>query len=185
MKAGVTIRVFIALDKYYGTREAFKIFIDSCHANGIAVILDIAMNHAFGQSPLVQMWWDAALNAPADNSPYFNQIPTHDYNVGYDFNHESSATINMRNIVFTYWLQEFNVDGYRFDLSKGFTQNNTLGDVGAWGLYDADRINTWKNIGDVLWDVNPNAKLILEHFAENTEEKELANYGFMLWEIQL
>ena len=172
---------FIALDKYYGTREAFKIFIDSCHANGIAVILDIAMNHAFGQSPLVQMWWDAALNAPADNSPYFNQIPTHDYNVGYDFNHESSATINMRNIVFTYWLQEFNVDGYRFDLSKGFTQNNTLGDVGAWGLYDADRINTWKNIGDVLWDVNPNAKLILEHFAENTEEKELANYGFMLW----
>jgi len=47
---------FIALDKYYGTREAFKIFVDSCHANGIAVILDIAMNHAFGQSPLVQMW---------------------------------------------------------------------------------------------------------------------------------
>ncbi len=172
---------FIALDKYYGTREAFKIFIDSCHANGIAVILDIAMNHAFGQSPLAQMWWDAALNAPADNSPYFNQVPTHDYNVGYDFNHESSATINMRNRIFTYWLEEFNVDGYRFDLSKGFTQNNTLGDVGAWGLYDADRIATWKNIGDVLWAVKPDAKLILEHFAENTEEKELANYGFMLW----
>ncbi len=172
---------FIALDKYYGTREAFKIFIDSCHANGIAVILDIAMNHAFGQSPLAQMWWDVALNAPADNSPYFNQVPTHDYNVGYDFNHESSATINMRNRIFTFWLEEFNVDGYRFDLSKGFTQNNTLGDVGAWGLYDADRIATWKNIGDVLWDVNPEAKLILEHFAENTEEKELANYGFMLW----
>ncbi len=172
---------FIALDKYYGTREAFKIFIDSCHANGIAVILDIAMNHAFGQCPLVQMWWDAALNAPADNSPYFNQVPTHDYNVGYDFNHESSATINMRNRIFTFWLEEFNVDGYRFDLSKGFTQNNTLGDVGAWGLYDLDRINTWKNIGDVLWDVKPDAKLILEHFAENSEEKELANYGFMLW----
>ena len=172
---------FIALDKYYGTREAFKIFIDSCHANGIAVILDIAMNHAFGQCPLVQMWWDPALNAPADNSPYFNQVPTHDYNVGYDFNHESSATINMRNRIFTFWLEEFNVDGYRFDLSKGFTQNNTLGDVGAWGLYDLDRINTWKNIGDVLWDVKPDAKLILEHFAENSEEKELANYGFMLW----
>ena len=172
---------FIALDKYYGTREAFKIFIDSCHAAGIAVILDIAMNHAFGQSPLVQMWWDAALNAPADNSPYFNQVPTHDYNVGYDFNHESSATINMRNRIFTYWLEEFNVDGYRFDLSKGFTQNNTLGDVNAWGFYDINRINTWKNIGAVLWDVKPNAKLILEHFAENTEEKELANYGFMLW----
>ncbi len=172
---------FIALDKYYGTREAFKIFVDSCHANGIAIILDIAMNHAFGQCPLVQMWWDPTLNIPASNSPYFNQYPTHDYNVGYDFNHESPATINMRNRIFTYWLEEFHVDGYRFDLSKGYTQNNTLGDVGAWGLYDVSRIATWKNIGDTLWNVDADAKLILEHFADNSEEKELANYGFMLW----
>ena len=28
---------------------------------------------------------------------------------------------------------------------------------------------------------HPDAILILEHFADNTEEKELANYGFMLW----
>lgn len=172
---------FIALDKYYGTRNAFKIFIDSCHANGIAVILDIAMNHAFGQCPLVQMWWDAGAGTPAANSPYFNQIPTHDYNVGYDFNHESPATINLRNRVFTYWLKEFNVDGYRFDLSKGYTQNNTLGDVGAWGMYDAGRIATWQNIGDTLWAVKPEAKLILEHFAENAEEEVLSDYGFMLW----
>ena len=172
---------FVALDKYYGTPQAFKIFIDSCHANGIAVILDIAMNHAFGQSPLVQMWWDPILNIPAANSPYFNQYPTHDYNVGYDFNHESQATATLRDHVFTYWLQEFNIDGFRFDLSKGFTQNNTLGDVGAWGLYDASRINIWKAIADTLWNVNPNAKLILEHFAENSEEEELSNYGFMLW----
>lgn len=172
---------FIALDKYYGTRDAFKIFIDSCHANGIAVILDIAMNHAFGQCPLVQMWWDAAAGTPAANSPYFNQIPTHDYNVGYDFNHESPATINMRDRIFGYWLTEFHVDGYRFDLSKGYTQNNTLGDVGAWGLYDADRIATWQNIGDTLWSIKPDAKLILEHFAENSEEETLSDYGFMLW----
>jgi len=172
---------FTALDKYYGTRDAFKVFIDSCHASGIAVILDIAMNHAFGQCPLVQLWWDAALNVPAANSPYFNQYPTHDYNVGYDFNHQSPATINLRNQIFGYWLNEYHVDGYRFDLSKGYTQNNTLGDVGAWGLYDASRIATWKSIGDTLWSINPNAKLILEHFAENSEEEELSNYGFMLW----
>lgn len=172
---------FIALDKYYGTRENFKIFIDSCHANGIAVILDIAMNHAFGQCPLVQMWWDPTLNVPALNSPYFNQYPTHDYNVGYDFNHESPATVNFRNRVFSYWINEYHVDGYRFDLSKGYTQNNTLGDVGAWGMYDASRIAIWENIGDTLWNLKPDAKLILEHFADNTEEKELSNYGFMLW----
>lgn len=102
------------------------------------------MNHAFGQCPLVRMWWDPALNAPSAESPYFNTVAKHDYNVGYDFNHESEATKNFRDRVFTYWLNEYNVDGYRFDLSKGFTQNNTLGDVGAWGAYDASRIEIWK-----------------------------------------
>ncbi len=172
---------FIAPDKYYGTPEAFKIFIDSCHANGIAVILDIALNHAFGQCPLVQMWWDAELNAPADNSPYFNQVPTHDFNVGYDFNHMSNATINFRDRVFAHWLEEYHVDGYRFDLSKGYTQNNTLGDVGAWGEYDAQRIATWQDIGGKLWDINPDAILILEHFAANNEEEALSDFGFLVW----
>ncbi|MFZ1632297.1 MAG: alpha-amylase family glycosyl hydrolase [Chitinophagales bacterium] len=172
---------FIALDKYYGTREAFKIFVDSCHANGIAVILDIAMNHAFGQSPLVQMWWDGVAGTPAANSPYFNQIPTHDYNVGYDFNHESNATRNMRNIIFQYWIQEYNVDGYRFDLSKGYTQTNSLGDVGYWGEYDASRIAIWKDISDNIHAVDSDPILILEHFAANSEEEVLSDYGFMLW----
>jgi len=172
---------FIALDKYYGTRTKFREFIDLCHQNGIAVFLDIAMNHAFGQCPLVRMWWDAALNAPSADSPYFNTVPKHDYNVGYDFNHESEATRNFRDIVFSYWLREYNVDGYRFDLSKGYTQNNTLGDVGAWGAYDASRIAIWKDIYDTLVTTEPDAVLILEHFAENSEEKELANYGFLLW----
>lgn len=172
---------FIALDKYYGTRESFKIFVDSCHANGIAVILDIAMNHAFGQSPLVQMWWDPLLNRPADNSPYFNAIPTHDYNVGYDFNHESNATRNMRNRVFAYWIEEYNVDGYRFDLSKGYTQTNTLGDVGLWGQYDASRIAIWEDIASEIYAHESDAILILEHFAANSEEEVLSDNGFLLW----
>ena len=34
----------MALDKYYGTPDAFKHFIDVCHQNGISVILDIVLN---------------------------------------------------------------------------------------------------------------------------------------------
>ena len=45
----------MALDKYYGTKNDFKRFIDSCHANGIAVILDIVLNHAYGECPLVRL----------------------------------------------------------------------------------------------------------------------------------
>lgn len=172
---------FTALDKYYGTKNKFKEFIDSCHANGIAVILDIAMNHAFSQCPLAQMWWDAVNFIPAADNPYLNQYPTHDYNVGSDFNHESDATRKFRTRVFRYWFEEYNIDGYRFDLSKGYTQNYTLGDVGAWGAYDASRINIWQDIEDSIRLVKEDAILILEHFAENSEEEELSNRGFLLW----
>ena len=36
-------------------------------------------------------------------------------------------------------------------------------------------------IANVLWDVDPDFYVILEHFAAATEEKNLANSGLMLW----
>ena len=33
----------MALDKYYGTPEKFKEFVDSCHGRGIAVIVDMVL----------------------------------------------------------------------------------------------------------------------------------------------
>ena len=64
-----------------------KEFVDTCHSRGIAVIFDIVLNHSCGQSPMVQLYWDNNLGAPALNSPWFNQYPKHDFNVCYDFNH--------------------------------------------------------------------------------------------------
>jgi len=81
-----------AVDKAYGTPEKFKELVDLCHSKGIAVIIDVVYNHAFSQSPLCQMWWDPANFRPATNSPYMNATARHDFNVGYDMNHESSFT---------------------------------------------------------------------------------------------
>ncbi len=73
--AGVIIHdFFFAPDKMYGTETALKQFIDECHKQGIAVVMDIAMNHAFGQSPTVQMYWNSALNRPADDNPWHNVV---------------------------------------------------------------------------------------------------------------
>ena len=38
-----------------------------------------------------------------------------------------------------------------------------------------------KGYGDFIWNIEPDALLILEHLAVNSEEKELSDYGFMLW----
>ena len=178
---GYNPNFYFAVDKYYGTKNDLKEFVDSCHNRGIAVILDMVLNHSWGLSPMVQLWYDRGTYQVTPENPYYNVTATHDYSVGYDFNHDSEATRYFSKRVMQFWIEEYRIDGYRFDLSKGFTQKNTVGNVAAWGKYDADRVALWKMYADHIWSVNSDSYVILEHFAENIEETELANYGMMLW----
>ncbi len=169
-----------AADKFYGPENTLKRFIDVCHANGIAVILDLVLNHQFGSSPLVQMYWDAANSKPAGSNPWFNPDAKHPFNVGYDMNHASAATKAFTYRVMEHWLQQFRIDGFRWDLSKGFTQTTSNGDD-QFRLYDASRINIWKDYYAKSQVYSSGAYMILEHFAEDREEAELAQNGMMLW----
>lgn len=178
---------YFAPDKYYGPENSLKAFIDECHKNGIAVIMDIALNHSFGLSPMVQLYWNAAQNRPATNNPWFNPVAKHPFNVGYDMNHDKPETKYYVSRILEHWLKNYKIDGFRFDLSKGFTQKQTCDgngnncDVGSWSAYDAGRIAIWKGYYDTLQIKSANSYAILEHFADNSEETELANYGMMLW----
>ncbi len=174
----------MALDKYYGTPEKFKEFIDACHGRGIAVFVDVVLNHAFGQSPLVQLYFDPTagqFGKPTSQNPWLNEDPKHDFNVGFDFNHESQATQEFADRIVRYWVDEYHLDGYRMDLSKGFTQNNTLGNVGAWGQYDQSRVNILNRLKSEMESARPGTYMMLEHFADNNEERALSDDGFMLW----
>lgn len=172
---------YFAPDKFYGTETALKELIDVCHSNGIAVVLDIAMNHATGANPLAAMYWDATNSKPSAANPWFNTDAKHPFNVYNDFNHESAVTKEYTARVIRHWLVNYKIDGFRWDLSKGFTQVNSGSDVGQWGNYDASRITIWKRYYDSMQAASPNSYCILEHFANNSEENELSNYGMLLW----
>ena len=171
---------YFAPDKYYGSKNDLKEFIDSCHSRGIAVLLDMVLNHSMSQSPLAQLYWDPNAGdwgQPSAENPWYNQTsPNPVYSWGSDFNHESNETKNFIDRVNRYWLTEFKVDGFRFDFTKGFT--NTPGD--GWA-YDQSRINLLKRMADSIWTVNDNAIIILEHFTDNNEEKILTDYGMLIW----
>lgn len=178
---GYNISFGLAPDKYYGPKTALQNFIDECHGKGIAVIMDMVFNHAFGQSPMVELYFDKTSNKPASNSPWFNADAKHPYNVGYDFNHESAATRQYVKNAVKYWMQQYRIDGFRFDLSKGFTQNYSTTD-GGFAAYDASRIAIWKDYNNYIKSIDPNNfYVILEHFADASEEKVLADEGMMLW----
>lgn len=170
---------FFAMDKAYGTKNDYKQFIDACHKEGIAVLLDVVYNHATGNHPFAKLYWNTRLNRTAKNNPWFNEIAPHPYSVFHDLNHEEPMVREFvkRNLQFL--LSEYNIDGFRFDLTKGFTQNKSSESTA--GKYDASRIAILKDYNNAIKEVNPKACVILEHFCEDKEEIELARQGMKLW----
>ncbi|HZI54046.1 MAG TPA: alpha-amylase family glycosyl hydrolase, partial [Chitinophagaceae bacterium] len=171
---------FFAPDKYYGPKNNLKEFIDTCHKNGIAVIMDIVLNHTYGPSPLAQLYWDAQNNRPATDNPWYNAVAPTAFGFGDDFNHASAATKYFFNRVLQHWLTEYKVDGYRLDFSKGLTQKPSANDA-AFSAYDASRIAIINAYADTIKAIYPDAYIILEHFCADPEEKELADSGYLLW----
>ena len=184
---GYNPNFYFAPDKVYGTETALKQFIDACHQQGIAVIMDMVLNHSFGSSPMVQMYWDGQNNVPATNNPWFTPYYTHDYSVGYQFNNSSPATQNFRERVIAYWLNNYHIDGYRFDLATGFTKINSCNATGGscndglWASYDTTRINIWNTLYAAQQAASPGSYCILEMFSNNTERAVYANSGMMVW----
>lgn len=198
----------LAPDKRYGPPAKLKEFIDLCHQNGIAVILDIALNHVFGRSPLERMWMLDTDNDGWPNStgfrvssenPYCNQDAMHSYSVGTDLNHfrepdNLTNTYSVRTI--QTWIQDYKIDGFRWDLTKGFTQqcppSTTAGvQETCTNGYRSDRVAKLKWYADRQWEFDSNFLVIFEHLGNGgsyDEEVEWANYlrsgdvkGIMQW----
>lgn len=192
---GYNTAFHMALDKFYGTSTKLKEFIDLCHQNGIAVILDLAINHVFDRSPLVRMWMNDpdgdGWGGPSAENPYFNQSAMHSYNVGSDFNHQQARTKYYTKRVIDHWINEYKIDGFRWDLTKGFTQNcpsNVAGgQENCTNQTQADRVAVLKEYADHSWLADPNHYVIFEHLGTDSEEKQWADYrlaegkGIMLW----
>ena len=179
----------MAVDKYYGTRSAFKELVDECHRRGIAVILDVVYNHATGQHPFYRMYntdnggYQGQAN---EDSPFFNQVATHSYSVFNDFNHQKQRVKEYVKRTTQYLIDEYKIDGFRWDLTKGFTQNCTNNE-GCTNNEQADRIQVLKEYADYQWEIDPNFYVIFEHLGANSEETQWVNYkqiegkGIMVW----
>ena len=165
-----------ALDKAYGTPESFKALVDACHERGIAVILDVVLNHADYPNPFLKMYWNQDDFQPAADNPWFNEVSPSPETWFFDWNHDSPATKYFMKRTLKYWVDEYHIDGYRLDFSKGMTQ--TPGNV--WG-YDQARINLLNEYAQHVWADEPDVYMILEHWVDLSENQSLVNSGFMVW----
>ena len=168
---------YFALDKAYGTREMYKDFIDECHRRGIAVIIDVVYNHLTGLSTYSKLYYQG--DKTASDNPWFNVDAPHPFSVFHDINHENELIADHIKQSLAYLLNEYDVDGFRFDLTKGFT--NKKSNESSASNYDASRVAILKGYYNYIMSVKNDAVVILEHFCEEKEEKELVQAGMKVW----
>jgi 1,4-alpha-glucan branching enzyme len=113
---GYKVRHFFATESSYGTTEELKQFIDECHARGIRVFIDGIYNHTDEECPLLLIdrdyWYYHHRHYPEDPQNYWG--PEFNYD-NYDEKLEIKPAWKYIGDVVHFWVQEYHVDGIRFD----------------------------------------------------------------------
>jgi 1,4-alpha-glucan branching enzyme len=110
---------YFAPAQSYGTPADLKQLVDACHQRGLAVILDVAFNHAWGQHPYYQIY--PPMYGPKgewldDWNPFFHHTSQAVNGWGgVDWDHFAGETTRYFQDIVRFWLREYHVDGFRFD----------------------------------------------------------------------
>ena len=113
---GYLVRHYFATESSYGSTEDLKRFIDECHARGIRVIMDGIYNHTDAECPLLLIdrnyWYYEYRHYPEDPANYWG--PEFNYD-NYDEQLDVKPAWKYIGDVVRYWVQEYHIDGIRFD----------------------------------------------------------------------
>jgi 1,4-alpha-glucan branching enzyme len=109
---GYTPTYLFACNEDYGTPNDLRWLIDEAHGRDIAVILDIVLAHTGQDHPFNQLY-------SYDESPWYGEGPAggHEFALP-QLDYSKPATRRFAKDVLEYWLNDFHVDGFRFDYIK-------------------------------------------------------------------
>jgi len=114
---------YFAPEDYLGGPDGLKRLVDTAHARGIAVVLDVVYGHAESSFAYGRVYDDirqlTGLHVP---NPMM-QDPNHDQ-FGRGFDHDQAMTRDYCLAANLHWLTEYHVDGFRYDNVPGFYDRN-------------------------------------------------------------
>lgn len=173
---GYNTLAYFAPDRSYlsdGTLGQIKWAVKQLHAAGIEVILDVVYNHTCEGSELGPTLSLRGL----DNLNYYRLLPDdpryyiNDTGCGNTINASHPRTIQLILDSLRYWVKEFHIDGFRFDLGVTLGRELTGFDPGC-GFFDAllqDPILSRVKLISEPWDIGPGGYQLGNHpsgFAE-------------------
>jgi glycosidase len=177
---GYDVTDYRTVNPDYSTNEDFAALMEAAHERGIAIIVDLVINHTSSEHP----WFVAAAEGDAeyrdwyrwdDSCPTYRGpwgqvvwIPREDscyYAVFWegmpDLNYQTPAVMDEMSSIARYWLQDMGADGFRLDglrhiIEEGEIQENTPSTL-AWAA----------EFHDVVQEAAPDSLTVGEVWSSN------------------
>ena len=162
---GYQVSNFFALSSRFGTPEEFKRLVDEAHGAGIAVVMDIVHSHSVDNEAEGLSRFDGR------DDLYFYQGPQGHHPAWgsrcFDYGKDETRYFLLSNV--KYWMEEYHVDGFRFDgVTSMLYWDHGLGT--AFSGYDAyfnqgvdENAVTYLALANILIrEMNPDAFSIAE-----------------------
>ena len=134
---GYDVTDYEAVEPDYGTAEDFAAFLDAAHSRGIAVIVDLVINHTSVEHP----WFEASRDGDPEFADWYVWSDEHGgfggpggrqvwheagdrYFYGYfwegmpDLNLANDAVTAELQRIAAFWIDEMGVDGFRLDAAR-------------------------------------------------------------------
>jgi pullulanase/glycogen debranching enzyme len=154
-------------NKWYGATgkqiNDFKDMVKAFHKEGIAVIMDVVYNH-------ISQYAAGSLQ-DIDKKYYFRFDEKGNYKsesgTGNDLKTEAPMVRRMIIESVLYWIKEYHVDGFRFDLGK---------------------IIDWETIEDIIWEakkINPSVIFVCEPWGGGYDPEGFSLRGWGSWNDQI
>jgi isoamylase len=173
---GYNTLAFFAPEPRYlssGDRNEFKVAVRRLHAAGLEVILDVVYNHTAEGSELGPTLSLRGL----DNRSYYRMVKdnprycVNDTGTGNTLNLSHPRVLQMVMDSLRYWVTQYHVDGFRFDLGVTLGREDHGFDPGS-GFFDAlkqDPVLSRVKLVSEPWDIGPGGYQLGHHppgFAE-------------------
>lgn len=123
---GYSVIDYFELRENFGSKEEFKTLIQAAHERGIRVLMDFVPNHTSNEHPYFQDTVEKGQDSPYWD--FYDRDENGNYTYYFDWSHlpnlnyDNPEVRRMMIEAFSYWVKEFDVDGFRVDASWGVQQ---------------------------------------------------------------